>query len=278
MQKLHAGEEVYAQNENILEELRINERTLRRYLEDIHTLYSHILVVEKKQKKVDGRKVSIYRVFDKEEDVAEVLRFFLEESNELGWILSLIHEKDPSMILKLNDEEKESIEESMCDEDDDIFVFRTNPFETLQDKKHVKIYEQLKLAVKNHEYRNIVYLRHKEEVFKNAKCLKLIFVNSNWYIAIETDESKLRLLRITFIKSVTYASKATYHAYILARYENYFDNMQNALSLYGMPQKRAILRASPFITRYFNEGMKPFFHSQKFIETTQDGSVIFSIT
>ncbi|MBV5278485.1 MAG: hypothetical protein J0647_05545 [Campylobacteraceae bacterium] len=59
MQKLHAGEEIYAQNENILEELRINERTLRRYLEDIHTLYSHILVVEKKQKKLDGRKVSI---------------------------------------------------------------------------------------------------------------------------------------------------------------------------------------------------------------------------
>lgn len=58
-----------------------------------------------------------------------------------------------------------------------------------------------KNAVKNHEYRTIVYEYDQVEHLENVKCLKIIFTNNNWYLAIETQEDMFRLLRISFINS-----------------------------------------------------------------------------
>lgn len=276
MQKLHAGEELYPQNERLLAELDVNERTLRRYLDDICQLYRHLLIIEKKQKYLGGKKLSIYRVVDREADISTTLRFFLEESNELGWILSLIHENDPSALTKLNEKDKETIEKNII-QDKDIFLFKSNPFENLQDKEESKFFAQLKIAVKNHEYRTITYLYDSTEILENVKCLKLIFANNNWYLAVETQADKLRLLRITFIKQIAYASKSNYQTHILAKYRHYFETMQNAMSLHGVVIHTAVLKASPAIQRYFKKEMKPFLISQKFIEVCNDGSIVFSI-
>jgi len=50
MKRLAKGEELYAQNEELLNELEVDERTLRRYLKDIHGLYDYIVITQKKAK------------------------------------------------------------------------------------------------------------------------------------------------------------------------------------------------------------------------------------
>lgn len=275
MQKLYAGEELYPQNERLLNMLGVNERTLRRYLEDIYRLYGHILICEKKQKYINGKKVLVYRTPNPEQDVSKILRFFLEESNELSWILTLIHENNPALLKKLSVLEKKTIEESIV-QDKEIFLFKSNPFEDLQNGQ-AKLFSQLITAVKNKEYRTIQYHYDQEEIFENVKCLKLIFTSNNWYIAIETAFETLRLLRVAFIKDICYADKTTYHVHTLVKYRHYFQSMQNAMSLQGVPLKIAILKASPSISRYFADDMKPFFTSQKFIQKQSDDSIVFSV-
>lgn len=276
MQKLYEGEEIYPQNERLLEEFGVDERTLRRYLDDISKLYGHIIVCEKKQKYINGKKINVYRTVNPDTDISKALRFFLEESNELSWILTLINDNNPSLLKKLSISEKEIIEKSVI-QDKDIFLFKSNPFENLQNEQAL-IFSQLKTAVKNHEYKTIKYHYNQEEMLENVKCLKLIFVNNNWYIAIETLEEELRLLRIAFIKQVQYTiGKSSYQKHTLAKYRHYFETMQNAMSLQGVALKTAIVKAKPKISHYFSKEMKPFFTSQKYIETLCDGAIVFSL-
>lgn len=110
----------------------------------------------------------------------------------------------------------------------------------------------------------------------DAKCLKIVFTDSNWYLAIEDAEGNFRLLRVAFIVSLSKSSKK-YEEKILKEYETYFNKIQNAMSLPSKPTQIALLKASPKVAIYFKEGMKLFFPTQKFKKKLEDGSVIFSI-
>ena len=48
MEKLSQGHELYALDNALCEELNINSRTLRRYLDELHIYFSHVLVTGKK--------------------------------------------------------------------------------------------------------------------------------------------------------------------------------------------------------------------------------------
>ena len=110
----------------------------------------------------------------------------------------------------------------------------------------------------------------------DAKCLKIVFTDSNWYLAIEDAEGNFRLLRVAFIVSLSKSSKK-YEGKILKEYKTYFNKIQNAMSLPSEPLRRALLKASPKVAIYFKEGMKLFFPTQKFKKKLDDGSIIFSI-
>jgi len=57
----------------------------------------------------------------------------------------------------------------------------------------------------------------------------------------------------------------------------FLNTVQNAMTLYGVKNHRATLVALPFITKYFEENMKKFFPSQKFIRKEEDSSIVFII-
>lgn len=277
MEKLSQSHELYALDNALCEELNINSRTLRRYLDELHIYFSHVLVTEKKLKTIDGKRLTVYRISEHKKDISDTLRYFLEERNELEWVLSMIHANDPTFLTKDSNEEKKEIERSIA-KDKDIFLFRSNPFENLQSAASLKYVSLLKKAVKNHEYRTIVYEYDQVEHLENVKCLKIIFTNNNWYLAIETQEDMFRLLRISFIKEVLYSKTYTsYRSNVLLKYTSYFETMQNAMSLCGVPMQTAIIKATPCVARYFQEGMKPFFISQKMLHVEPDGSIIFSL-
>ena len=279
MSRLAEGEELYKQHEELRAQLGdINERTLDRYLQDIHELYGNIVVTEKKKKEFTERKVTVYRVADRKKDVSQILKFFLENSNDLGWVLQMINENDPSFLKELDESDRYDIEKNIK-EDEGIFVFKSTPFENMENPEQKKIFTQLKKAVKNHEYRTIVYHKNKQEELKDLKCLKLVYMNNNWYLAVENDVKRFRFLRLSFIQQVKYASVGK-ESFQLSRVDDrnkYFDSLQNAMTLVGKPFKKAVLKVSPDVALYFEKEMKPFFPSQEYIRTDEDGSIVFSI-
>jgi DNA-binding transcriptional ArsR family regulator len=139
LERLAQGEELYAQNEELLEQLDVSERTLDRYLKDIYELYDKIVLTEKKKKEFTERKVTIYRVADRHKDVSKILKFFIENSNDLGWVLQMIHENDPSFLKELDESDRYDIEQNIK-EDEGIFVFKSTPFESLEDPAHQRIF------------------------------------------------------------------------------------------------------------------------------------------
>lgn len=278
MERLAKGEELYSKDEEILDEFDINERTLDRYLKDIHDIYRHIIVTEKKNKEFTDRKVTVYRVVDREKDVGKILKYFMENSSDLGWILQMIHENDPSFLKEMDVSSRRDIEDSIK-EDEGVFTFVGSPFETFDDTERKAIFSQLKKAVKLHEYHTIVYRKNKRERLENLKCLKLVYMNNNWYLATENDDKWFRFLRLSFIEKVEYTSdgRETFQGSRVDFYQSYFTDLQNAMTLVGKQFEIATLKVSPRVAIYFMEDMKPFFPSQQYIETLEDGSVVFSV-
>lgn len=125
--------------------------------------------------------------------------------------------------------------------------------------------------------RKLSYEYKNSELLEELKCLKLIYTQNNWYLAVETNEVKFRLLRLRFIKEICYAKKSNFQKSVLDKYSSYFSRFENAMSLFTQEPQVAHLKVAPFIAIYFQEGMKPFFKSQKHIKTYEDGSIEFSV-
>lgn len=276
MKMLARGREIYAQDESLQGELGINERTLRRYLDDIRDNFSDILVIEKKRKDLSNRNTTVFRVADKKKDVSDILKFFLNNDTDLSWVLELIHTQDPSLINDSKKDIKQSIENILHD-NDNIFIFRSPPFELLQDEQQKQLFASAKRAVQNHEYATVTYFYDMEEILHDVKCLKMVYMHNNWYLAIEDDKGQFRFLRMAFIQTINYAKKVTYQPAKIAKYNRFFQEFQNAFSLPDKKQKVAYLRASSKVAKYFKKGRKPFFASQKFIKENGDKSIELSI-
>ena len=276
LKKLVAKQEIYLTDTELLDELRIKERTLRRYMGEIEKIFPNAFRVESKLVGHGKRPVKVLRVYDKNKDIIGVLKCLLEYGNDLGWLISLLNENDPGLFNDLDKHEKEKVSEQLK-EDSDVFLFRTNPLEVLQDELSRRYLSELRNAVKNKECRNIKYKYIDEmENLIDAKCLKIVFTDSNWYLAIEDIKGNFRLLRVAFIVSLSKSSK-NYQKNVIEKYKKHFDKIQNAMSLPSEPSRMALLKASPKVAIYFMEGMKPFFPTQKFKKKLGDGSVTFSI-
>lgn len=272
------GKELYAMDKHLQREFGISYRTLVRYLEEIELNYSEVVVTNKQNKTIDGRKVTVYRAIDTSKDFADILNFFINnDAQGMGYLMKLIHDNKPSVFKELEEDQKRTLE-SQAKKDRDVVLFRTNPLENLMDDTIDKNLHDLKRAVKNHEYKTIHYAyNQKSEILEDYKCLKLIFMKNNWYVATENEERKFRLLRVAFIDQIGYSKqKISYQKSVLDRYDDFFATMQNPMSLPFEPKKTAILKAHGRIAVYFKESMKKFMESQTYMRE-EDGAVVFSV-
>lgn len=147
----------------------------------------------------------------------------------------------------------------------------------MQDEPSKRYLSELRNAVINREYRDIKYKYiGEDEILIDAKCLKIIFTDGNWYLAVEDAGGNFRLLRVAFIVSLSKSSK-NYQSRVLDKYKMHFERIQNAMSLPSEPLQRALLKASPKVAIYFRKEIKSFFPTQKFQEALDDGSITFSI-
>lgn len=271
------GKELYALDEQLQDELGISYRTLLRYLEEIEENYGDVIVCDKQNKIIGGRQVTIYRTIDPAKDLADILNFFINnDAQGMGYLMKLIHDNDPEILKGFNENQKKAFQRQVK-KDRDVVLFRTNPLENLMDDETDKRLRVLKNAVKNHEYRNFNYTYNQHnEILEDLKCLKLIFMKNNWYIATENEEKEYRMLRVAFIDKIEYSKKISYQKSVLDRYDDFFATMQNPMSRPFVPKKTAILKAHGRIAVYFKESMKKFLESQTFIRE-EEGAVVFSV-
>lgn len=272
------GRELYALDEHLQDELDVSYETLLRYLKEIEKNYGDVIVCDKQNRMIGGRQVTIFRTIDPVKDLADILNFFINnDAQGMGYLMTLVHDSKPSAFKKLEEDQKRALE-SQSKKDRDVVLFRTNPLENLMDDTIDKNLHDLKIAVKKHDYRTFHYTYNQQsEILEDLKCLKLIFMKNNWYIATENEERKFRLLRVAFIDQIGYSKqKISYQKSVLDRYNDFFATMQNPMSLPFEPKKTAILKAHGRIAVYFKESMKKFMESQTFMREEEDG-VVFSV-
>ncbi len=190
-----------------------------------------------------------------------------ENSHEINWLFNMAHDADPEIFKEL---------EQYTNQNKHIYQFKNTPFEDMKTLEAKETFKRLRAAVEHREYRKIKF-KGSGEAQDNLKCLKLIFMDSNWYIAYVNKENELRFGRINFIERVEYATNiGSFQPVTVKKQMEFLKNIQNSMTLYDKPKKIARIKARPFIARYFDEGMKPFLSSQKFEKKLDDGSIIFT--
>jgi len=263
MQIFLERKEISSYDADILNEFDCSQKTLERYLQEIENNYQHIITITKSKKK-----------YWKLITVSDILEEFIKNSYDIANLFDMAQSFDPDILKEL---EKGTLSK-IAQRDKNIFIFKNYIMEDIKDSEKKRIFKDLKDAIKNHEYREIVYLYNEEKTYEDAKPIKLLFMDNNWYVAIIDKNKMLQFLRITFIQKVI---KRTYHTtfqtHDLEPYLKFLLNAQNSLTLYGVKPKTAKIVAKQNIAKYFKDGMKKFLLSQQYQETLQDGSVIFTI-
>jgi predicted DNA-binding transcriptional regulator YafY len=245
-------------DKELQEEIGISQKQLDRLLEELSAYYDNIVVEKQGRKKV-------YKMIKPIDIFVEAF----DNANDLGWFFNMAHEADPEIFKEL---------EQFTNTQKHIYKFFNTPFEDISSLESKIVFKRLKNAVELHEYRDIKFFGD-DTVYKNLKCIKILFMDNNWYIAYVDEEDILKLGRIAFIEEVNYSKgKNSYQLSSVEKHLEFIENeLQNSMTLYGVKKKKALLKALPAVSRYFEEGMKKFLKTQKFIKKEDDGSIVFSV-
>jgi len=250
--------EISSNDENIAEFLECDVRTLRRYLVDIEMLYDNIIKIKKGRGHV-YEFVSVSNVFGE----------ILKGSDHLVWLMEMVNKWDSNL---LGDIYKKSTENEMS-----VVFYKNSPFEELQSSKQREIFSQIQSAVIDKRYRYIVFDKAGKRSTRDAICLKLIFMDQNWYVGVLDRERGFRLLRIFFIEEVSASSIKTKPEIDFKKYDDFIENMQNPMTAYGEPKMKAHFLVASERAEYFRGDIKKFLDSQTFVKEHEDGSVEFTL-
>ncbi len=245
-------------DEYLQEGLGLGQRQVERILKDLALEYYHIEEIKMGKRKA----FKLIKPID-------LLEEALDSKTDIGWLFSMVHEADPETFKQL---------EYYTDKKNSLYKFINTPFEDLSTIEEKDIFKKLKRAVKNREYVKIKFI-YSNEVLNNLRCLKLIFIDNNWYISFITEQDKLRLGRISFIESVGYTKKEeSFQPSKVKKHIDFIDNhLQNSMTLFEKKPTKATIKANKNISKYFEKNMKKFFPSQKFKKKLNDGSIIFTV-
>lgn len=255
--KNRADNTLDAYDEHLQKSLGLKPKQIDRLLTEISNRFGNIV----KQK--NGKK-NVYKLLKPTNIFLEAFK----NSNEIEWLFHMAIEGDPEIFKEL---------EEYTNQNKDVYLFKSTPFEDIKTLRTKDIFNKLRLAVEAREYRKIKFL-HDENIYDNLKCLKLVFMDGNWYLAFVDNEDRLRFGRISFIEKVEFASKPSqFQPSSVKEHMRFLENVQNSMTLFGVPKKIAKIKALPKIARYFEKDMKKFLSSQKFLKKEDDGSIIFTL-
>jgi len=254
---LHKGEAIDSYNTQLQEDLEIGQRQLARELKIFQEEFSKNIVEIRY-----GRKI-IYKLVRP----IEILEEIYKHDVELDYLFYMLEDID---------DKKEVIDKwnKISKEVNKPYLFFNTPYEDIKSLEKNQNFKIIKEAISKHNIIDI-YLNN-ADTYKNAKPLKMLFSDGNWYVAFIHNDL-LQYSRINFIKKVEKKSEKFYELEF-DKYKNWFDTkFQNTFSRFEKETKKAKLYANPNIARYFRYGTKKFLKSQKFIEETKEGGIMFSL-
>ena len=255
---LSADKTLTAYSEVLADRLSLGSKQILRLLRDLEAEFDAIV-------KIDGQKRETFKLIKPIDLFVETF----ENAENIDWFFHMAHDADPEIFKEL---------ENFTNQNKIVYKFINTPFEDMEQLKGNGILKKLESAVKLREYRKIKFAGL-ENAIDNQKCLKLLFIDNNWYIATVGEDDIARLSRVSFVEDVSYATNiGKFQKSSVSKQMKFIeDDIQNSFSLYGKEKKLATIKVAPDKARYFKEGMKKFLSSQKFKEELSDGSVEFTV-
>ncbi len=228
-------------------------KQIERYIEELQCEFHNIIDIK------IGRKKG-YRLIDSFDIFIEAFNSF----KDLDELLYLAQESNPELFRKM---------EYQKQGDESPYLFRSSIFEKVENRD---IFNRLKVAIKYNEYRVIKFFD--EEKRLEVKCIKIAFVDNNWYLVYVDSKDILKLGRISFIEEMENATKVSYQKRSIKKHLDRLNaNLQNSMTLFDIKPKTATLKATPSIAKYFEKNMKKFLSSQEYKKIQNDGSVLFTL-
>ncbi len=253
----HKGVAIDSYNEDLQSLLGVGQRQLARDLDLFANAFDVIVETKKGKRKA-------YMLPRREEILIEAFRNDLE----LGILFEMAQEAMNDMI---------ELWHKSAQKEDKPYLFFNMPYEDIKALEKGGVFQGLKDAIVRHEYRTIYLKGTKELIFEDVKPIKLLFSDGNWYVAY-VDGTILRFSRVSFVKRVAYGLKNSYQPQSVTPYLAWLkEKFQNSFSRYGTQPHKATLYAKPNVAHYFDEGMKRFFPSQRFLERDTEGGVCFEV-
>ena len=155
------------------------------------------------------------------------------------------------------------------------YMIKQNAFENIFSKK--ALVSDMKIAIKNKRYANIKYFSDKEFVFEEAKILKIIFTDGNFYLATLTNDeinNGFKFLRLNFVTDIELL-KNSFHRDIEAEF--FLKNFQTIFSNYKKESYEVVIEVDKSIKRFFKQ--KKFLSSQTILkEEDENLFVSYKIT
>ena len=235
----------------------VSTKTVTRVIEKFMLKYNSIVEVQGQRKKT-------YKLITPMDIISESFEHF----EDIAWLFSMVHDTDPTIFKEL---------EQYIKKDENLYLFKDSFFEDLNKLESKESFKRLKRVIKSRDYVKIKFLND-ETIYDNLKCLKLVFMDNNWYIAYIDEKEKLLFGRISFIQTVEFGTKeGHFQPSSIHKQMQFLKSVQNSMTLYGKKKKLATLKATQPIARYFDKGMKLFLSSQKFQKKLEDGSIVFTL-
>jgi len=246
-----------AYNDALTSRLSLSSKQIGRLLADLELEFDAII-------KLDGKKRTTYKLIKPVDLFVETF----EHTDNIDWFFYMAHDADPEIFKAL---------EGYTNKNKHVYKFLNKPFEDIEELKSNGVLKKLEVAVKLREYRKIKF--RGLDAIDNLRCLKLLFIDNNWYIATSGEDDNVYLSRVSFIEDVLYASNISkFQKSSVKKQMKFIDNhIQNSLTRYDLPIKIATIKVAPEKARYFEKGMKKFLSSQKFKDKLDDGSIIFTL-
>ena len=195
---------------------------------------------------------------------------------------------DSDLYNKFKEEHRELIKALKLDSSA-VYQIENSPYEKLKFAS-LEILEELELAITNRTYVTIAHQKpnEKEYIFKECQVLRILYLEDNWYIAVNTlqnyhtqnPNSCFRLMRISFITSVkeSRVEPKTFHSDNVEKLkaENSLHHLQTPFSKIHNTPYRVIVKVSAYASVYFKA--KKYLKSQRVIKHFDDGSIWVEFT
>ena len=163
--------------------------------------------------------------------------------------------------------------EKLLQDDAKIYKIKETPFEDLVNSSMLS---PLKEAIKYQKKIDIHYQSDQDYFYKEAKPLRIVYAEGNWYVAALTNDpinNGFKFLRINFIRSIKLHNKTFHTDYDALAF---LDRFQSLFSSYKASPFAVIVQVDKEVARHFR--IKRHLPSQKILQDTGDLTIQYTIT